>query len=104
MLHGCSGSMEEKFYRKIVDAVQKNDEIIIFEKSIYVYNDFLASDPQVTIYNNIINKDVILNYNSSSNDKLNISIDDYIEQASTYQYVFKKSGDDYIFESFKLVN
>ena len=104
MLHGCSGSMEEKFYRKIVDAVQKNDEIIIFEKSIYVYNDFLASDPQVTIYKNIINKDVILNYNSSSNDKLNISIDDYIEQASTYQYVFKKSGDDYIFESFKLVN
>ena len=32
------------------------------------------------------------------------NIDDYIEQASTYQYVFKKSGDDYIFESFKLVN
>ena len=29
MLHGCSGSMEEKFYRKIVDAIQKNDEIII---------------------------------------------------------------------------
>ena len=103
ILPGCSGSMEAKFYRKIVDAVLKNDEIIIFEKSIYVYNDFLASNPHITIYNNIINKDIILNYSSNSNGELNININDYIDQASTYKYVFKKNGTDYIFESFHLI-
>lgn len=58
-LHGCSGNMNEKFYRKITSAIEEDDKIIILEKSLYVYYNFDSEISHITIYNNIIDRDII---------------------------------------------
>ncbi|HIS87122.1 MAG TPA: hypothetical protein IAB49_03200 [Candidatus Caccenecus avistercoris] len=103
-LHGCGGNMNEKFYRKIISATEEDDKIIILEKSLYVYYNFDSEISHITIYNNIIDKNIISEYNSDSSNELNIDIEDYIDSASTYQYVFKKIDDRYVFDSFNLLD
>lgn len=103
-LHGCGGNMNEKFYRKITSATEVDDKIIILEKSLYVYYNFDFEISNVIIYNNIIDKKIISEYNLDSSNELSIDIEDYIDSASTYQYVFKKVDDRYIFESFNLLD
>ena len=103
-LHGCGGNMNEKFYRKITSATEDDDKIIILEKSLYVYYDFDYEISNIIIYNNIIDKKIISEYNLDSSNELSIDIEDYIDSASTYQYVFKKVDDRYIFESFNLLD
>ena len=102
-LHGCDGNMYVKFYRKIIDAKKENDTIYIREKSFFVYNDWEAKDPYITVYNNITDKHVINRYPALPNGELNITINDYLDDASTYQYVFKKIQDRYIFSSINLI-
>lgn len=103
LLSGCGGNMNAKFYRKITDATKEDDKIIILEKSIYAYHDWDQVSSHITIYNNIINKDIIKTYDMNPEESMNINIDDYLDEASTYQYVFKKVDDRYIFESFSLL-
>lgn len=103
-LHGCGGNMNEKFYRKITSATEDDDKIIILEKSLYVYYNFDFEISNIIIYNNIIDKKIISEYNLDSSNELSIDIEDYIDSASTYQYVFKKVDDRYIFESFNLLD
>ena len=59
---------------------------------------------QFMLDNNIIDKKIISEYNLDSSNELSIDIEDYIDSASTYQYVFKKVDDRYIFESFNLLD
>ena len=40
----------------------------------------------------------------SSNNRPTISIEDYIEEASTYEYHFEFNGENFIFKSFEKVN
>lgn len=103
-LSGCGGSMSEKFYHKIISANEEDDKIIILEKSLYVYNDWNSNNSHITIYNNIIDKKIISSYNLDSNSEININIDDYIDNASTYKFVFKKVDNCYIFESISLLD
>ena len=103
-LHGCGGNMNEKFYRKITSATEDDDKIIILEKSLYVYYDFDYEISNIIIYNNIIDKKIISEYNLDSSNELSVDIEDYIGRASIYQYVFKKVDDHYIFESFNLLD
>ena len=103
-LHGCSGNMNEKFYRKITSAIEEDDKIIILEKSLYVYYNFDSEISHITIYNNIIDRDIIQTYDVDSQKNMDINIDDYLDHASTYQYVFKKVEDHYIFDHFTLLD
>ena len=103
-LHGCGGNMNEKFYRKIINATEEDGKIIILEKSLYVYYDFDYEISNIIIYNNIIDKKIISEYNLDSSNELSVDIEDYIGRASIYQYVFKKVDDHYIFESFNLLD
>lgn len=96
--------MSEKFYHKIISANEEDDKIIILEKSLYVYNDWNSNNSHITIYNNIIDKKIISSYNLDSNSEININIDDYIDNASTYKFVFKKVDNCYIFESISLLD
>ena len=96
-LHGCGGNMNEKFYRKITSAIEEDDKIIILEKSLYVYYDFDSEISHITIYNNITDKKIIKIYDIKPGESMGINIDDYLDEASTYQYVFKKVDGRYIF-------
>ena len=58
----------------------------------------------ISIYNNY-NKEKKLHYTEiPSNEIYDISLDDYMEQASTYVYTFYKQNDTYIFEGLKKIN
>lgn len=103
-LHGCGGNMNEKFYRKITSAIEEDDKIIILEKSLYVYYNFDSEISHITIYNNITDKMIIKTYDMNPGESMDINIDDYLDEASTYQYVFKKVDGRYIFESFNLLD
>lgn len=101
LLHGCDGNTYETFLRKIIKAEQKGNKIIITEKSLYIKHDWESSSPSTIIYNNIIDKNLIKNENNVSKD---INIDDYLSDASTYEYIFKKEKGNYIFVEFKKVS
>lgn len=103
-LSGCDGNMNEKFYRKIISANEEDDKIIILEKSLYVYNDWNSNNSHITIYNNITDKKIISSYNLDLDSEMNIDIDDYIDSASTYQFVFKKVDNRYIFLNVSLLD
>lgn len=102
---GCGGNANDFFYRKITNTEETDKELLIYEKSIYVYDDWenLDEDCHITIYNNIVDKKVIKKYNQDQNEQLNISLDDYINDASTYKYIFEKNNDNYIFKGTELV-
>lgn len=102
---GCGGNAYEFFYRKITDTEETDKELFIYEKSIYVYDDWVGEgvDSHITIYNNIVDKNVIEKFNQDSNEQLNITLDDYLNEASTYKYVFEKNNGNYIFKGIELV-
>ena len=47
---------------------------------------------------------IIKTYDMNPGESMDINIDDYLDEASTYQYVFKKFDGRYIFESFNLLD
>lgn len=102
---GCGGNAYEFFYRKITEIEETDKELFIYEKSIYVYDDWVGEgvDSHITIYNNIVDKNVIEKFNQDSNEQLNITLDDYLNEASTYKYVFEKNNGNYIFKGIELV-
>lgn len=100
ILKGCDGSTNHKYYRKIISAKEKEDTITILEKSIYVEYDLESINPHTTIFNNIKDKKIIKEF---KNQELNINIDDYLQEASTYQYNFKNVKGTYIFKGINLL-
>lgn len=103
-IHGCGGDMYQSFVREIISAREEGDNIIITEKSLYVYWDWDVDYSYVTIYNNVVQKEVIDEFDQDSAVELDINLDDYIDQASTYEYTFEKVDDHYIFKGVKLVD
>lgn len=97
---GCDGDTNNYYFRDIVEATESNDELIITEKSIYVYYDWTESMNYVYVYNNMLDKKLIDAF-SGKLDKL--KFESYKDKASTYKYKFKKVGKEYIFTSFELV-
>ena len=101
---GCGGNSREKFLRKIIEAKETKEKIQIIEKSIYISYDWDDEINHISIYNNY-NKEKKLHYTEiPSNEIYDISLDDYMEQASTYVYTFYKQNDTYIFEGLKKIN
>lgn len=101
LVSGCGGNSHERFYRKVMKAIQKNNVIELIEKSIYMnvdWDDYLS---RVYIYNNYNKEKVLDYYEKPSSENVNINLDDYIEQASTYIYTFKLQNGKYILESMR---
>lgn len=104
LIPGCGGDMYQNFVREIVSAREEGDNIIITEKSLYVYWDWDIDYSHVTIYNNVVQKEKIDEFDHDPTVELNINIDDYIDRASTYEYTFERVDDHYIFKGVKLVD
>lgn len=100
-LSGCSGSYDS-MERKIVKATKEKDYLYIYEKSIYIIHDIGIDGAHYTIYNNIKDLKELAQITEKNGD-YNIKIDDYLEESSTYKYVFKKVKDNYIFDHLEFV-
>lgn len=99
LMHGCSGNWFETFKRKLIYAEQNGDYIYLKEKSIYKYHDGeIGTAGTVYIYNNFNREKLIQSFKIDANEHYGINLEDYIEEASTYIYIFKKYNDDYILE------
>ena len=104
LILGCGGDMNQSFVREIISAREDGNNVIITEKSLYVYRDWDADYSHVTIYNNIVQKEEIDAFDNDPAVELYINLDDYIDYASTYEYTFEKVDDHYIFRGVKLVD
>lgn len=104
LILGCGGDMNQSFVREIISAREDGNNVIITEKSLYVYRDWDADYSHVTIYNNIVQKEEIDAFDNDPAVELYINLDDYIDYASTYEYTFEKVDDHYIFKGVKLVD
>ena len=101
LMHGCGGNWFEFFDREVVSAVKNEDYVFITEKSIYWYNDWDDQISKRYIYNNS-NREKLLDYIvKDSNEFYQVKLADYMKDASTYVYVFKKQNGEYILESVK---
>ncbi|MCI8575027.1 MAG: hypothetical protein HFI09_01000 [Bacilli bacterium] len=101
---GCGGNWYERIHRKIVSAKKTNNQIIITEKMIYETDDWNDTTSKRTIYSDL-NKTKQLDYKElSSHISYSIELEDYIDDASTYEYVFEKKGDHYIFKQITQIN
>ncbi len=104
LIPGCGGNWYEQIHRKIVSAKKRRNQIIITEKMIYETNDWDDTMSKRTIYSDL-EKSKKLDYKEiSSNINYSIEIEDYIKDASTYEYVFEKKDDHYIFKSITQIN
>ena len=100
-LNGCGGSQFESFIRKVVSARQESNFIYITEKSIYVYTDWNDYVSRKYIYNNC-KQDKMLDYIETSSTENNpISLESYIDEAATYEYVFENQNCNYIFKGLR---
>jgi len=101
---GCGGSQFEFIKRKITEAYQQDNKIYILEKSIYVFDDWDDYISKKYIYDDC-NQNKLLNYlETDSSGNYVVSLEDYLDHASTYQYVFEKINDQYIFKSLKKIS
>ena len=104
-LNGCGGSNTDSFVREVVSARQEGNFLYITEKSIYIYADWNETITRKTItrkyiYNNC-QQDKMLDYQETpSTESRLVELDDYIEEAATYEYVFENQNGQYIFKEF----
>lgn len=104
LLHGCGGSMFESFARKVTSAFKEEDTVYITEKLIYKYNDWDDTTSKIYVYNNYAREKLLDYIVKDSNEPYSISLEDYIDDASTYVYVFKKQNGEYILDCVKREN
>ncbi len=97
ILSGCGGSAD-KFYRQIVKVARDKNQLVLYEKSIFVEYATGMEGDYYTIYNNVIDKKII-----KKDSGFVINLDDFLEEASTYKYIFEKEKGHYIFKSIALV-
>lgn len=101
------GSNTESMVRKIVSAKKSDTEYIITEKSIVISEDNLGKEEDeysLSIYDDVSHTNLLDTISFSSNNRPSVSIEDYIEEASIYEYHFEFNGENFIFKSFEKVN
>lgn len=99
LMHGCGGNQTESFRRKLISARKDREYIYLKEKSIYIYHEWDIGIPsEAHIYNNVNQEKLIYSMKIEANEPCVVNIEDYIDEASTYVYVFKKVNDNYILE------
>lgn len=83
----------ENYLTKLVNATKKGKDIILEEKVIYI----LKEEENTQIYSNWRMSSLIEESKTES-----IQIDDYLKDASTVYYTFRKENDSYQFQSSKI--
>ncbi len=104
IISGCDGDMFNHFYRQIDSAEKENNLIKIREKSLYVYNEWDENSSYIWIYDNLDKKNLIDSFAKNLEEDYQNYFDVYKDKASTYEYVFEKEEDNYIFKYIKRVN
>lgn len=101
-LNGCGGNMFKFFQRKITSAREEKDKIYITEKSIFVYT-IWGENPvsQRYIYSDCNMVQLIDSYEFPLEESKPVRFEDYIDKAATYEYVFSKNKEKYIFLGLK---
>lgn len=95
---GCGGIQVEYFYRKLIKAEENKNKIILTERIVYSYTDLVLERTDTFIYNNS-RQDKMLDFkqiNLSEFDKDELA--SYIDSGSTYELIFEKENDHYIFK------
>ena len=106
ILIGCNGDFNERILRKLTAAKKSNDEYILTEKSIVTYDNFdeisEGEDITITIYDDV-NHTNELDRITYKDVAPNISLDEYLDRAATYEYHFVKENERFIYKSFERV-
>lgn len=99
IINGCGGNWYKRIHRKMISAKKKRNKIIITEKMIYEEDDWNDTLSKRTIYSDL-SKTKQLDYKEvSSNINYAVDIEEYLEEASTYEYIFEKKDNHYIFKN-----
>ena len=101
---GCDGDQFSSFKRKIVAATKNENTLTITEKVIYIYNDWDDTKNKVSIYNNAQKEKLLDYFETPSIEELQVNIEAYLDQASTYIYTFQKQNDAYIWIGFSPID
>lgn len=104
LINGCGGNEYEFFRRQLIDAKKDGEYIYLKEKSIYFYNNWNDFVSRIYVYNDYERKGLLDYIEVDSTIDYPIVLDDYIDQASTYTYIFKKHNNRYIFEKLRREN
>lgn len=103
-LNGCDGTEGTRISRKIISARKENNHIYIVEKTVFIYADFGINDTiDCYIYSDFNKKNLIAYIKTDRTKGIPLSIEPYIEHASSYEYIFEKIGDHYIFKEIKKI-
>lgn len=102
IIDGCSGATNDFYFRKLVGAKKERDRLILTEKLVYVFVDWEKEPHKVAVYNNSVDKNLIKKYDIN-NDDISVDINDYIKEASTYNYIFEMTNNNYILKKIELV-
>ncbi len=111
-LTGCDGSLNTSIDRKIVSARKSETEYIITEKMIYIKSDWdtvMNTDEEyatIKVYRDVQESKQIdeIKYLWETDQVPHITIDDYLENASTYEYHFVFDGENFVYKKLEKIN
>lgn len=103
-LVGCGYNQSYQILRKIVGARKSDDEYIITEKSIILYNTSNYDDNpfNLYVYDDVFKSKEITRFeNVKASPQL--KIEDYLDEAATYEYHFVFDGENFVYKSLEKV-
>jgi len=104
LIPGCGGNSNESFARRIKETKQIDNKILIYEQSVYLYNDWDTEMSRKYIYNNC-NQQKLLDYiETDSQNTAPFKLESYIDEGSIYEYTLEKYEDRYIFKGISLLD
>ena len=103
LIPGCGGNSNESFYRQIKETKQIENKLLIYEQSVYMYNDWDSMLSRKYIYNNCEQQKLLDYVETNSQEANSINLESYIEGGSVYEYIFEKMEDRYIFKGIRFV-
>ena len=95
----------EFMVRKVIAAKKTRTDYIITEKSIVVAPDHkeIPEESSLTIYDDVSHSNTLDVISYTSEDYPTVSIENYIDQAETYEYHFTFDGENFVLKSFQKV-
>ncbi len=99
----CNQNINYGFLTKITGAKENETTLIIEEKSVYYTLDNEDNRNSLIVYKNTKQQDILFGINSTLNDNSYLNIDNYIDKAEGYQYIFQKKNKEYIFKEIKKI-
>jgi len=104
---GCASSINNEIKRKLISAKKSATEYILTEKMIVIRKSQNEEEKKQTIKiykdieESVLLKEITLDTDETLPD---INLEDYIENASTYEYHFKFDGENFIYQKLEKVD